>query len=86
LVVIKRSTQSFSIVAPLPQLIKVKSEQPNFCQIHGSSAGTLYWTGKTMRCLECDKVPSHRREEQLNFSEFQNKLLYLVERMQHEVS
>ncbi len=81
MVVIKHSAQSFSVVAPLPQLIKVKSDQPDFCQIHGSSAGTLYWTGRMMRCLECDKIPSHVHEQKMDFSEFQNKLLYLVERM-----
>jgi hypothetical protein len=81
MIVIKRSATQFSVIAPL-KLVKVKEKaQPNFCQIHGTAAGTLYWSGKTMRCLECDKIPSYVREEQMNFDSFQNKLLYLVERM-----
>jgi hypothetical protein len=83
MVIIKRSATSFSVIAPI-NLIKVKEKpQADFCQIHGSAAGTLYWNGRVMRCLECDQTPSNPAwsEEQVNFDSFQNKLLYLVERM-----
>jgi hypothetical protein len=78
MVVIKRSATQFTVVAPM-KLIKVKEKpQADFCQVHGSAAGTLYWSGKIMRCLECDKVPSYVREEQMSIITFQEKLAELM--------
>lgn len=80
MVVIKRSATQFTVIAPM-KLIKLKEKpQADFCQIHGSAAGTLYWSGKIMRCLECDKIPSYIREEQMNIAAFQEKLGNLIEK------
>jgi hypothetical protein len=78
-IVIKRSTQSFTVVAPIKEpkarLIGVNID-PDHCVNCGGNANLLYWTGSVMRCTGCDHAPQIDRG--MNFKAFKDRIAELV--------